>query len=125
MAHQILPGPHPEIVVMQVSDQLTHEDMTADEALGLNKAKLYVLLDVSRMKVNLPDKFLDGALNSFFMNENLIHMAIYLESSVLRVVAGLVAKAARRQEKMSIHSSYAAAEAHLLEMIKKAGDSAS
>jgi hypothetical protein len=121
MAHKILSGPQPNIVLMELSGELNWEDMTCDEELGFNRNKpMYLMLDASRMSVNLPENFLDGAKQSFFTNDNLVHMALYLESDLLRVVANMVAKITRRKEKMSLHTSREGAIAHLQMLAQQA-----
>jgi hypothetical protein len=120
MAYEVVAGPQSNIVILRLTGDLTHEDMTCDEALGFNAGRpMYLLLDASAMHVGLPDNFLNGAKNSFFVNDSLVHMALYLESQVLRTVALMVAKVTRRQEKMSLHSSYDAALNHLLNLAAK------
>jgi hypothetical protein len=119
MAHSVSQGPHPLIMVMELTGDLTHEDMVADDAIGLNNGRrLYLMLDVSKMNVGLPDGFLDGAKNSFFINPNLIHMAMYVESDLLRTIANMVAKVTRNVGKLSLHNSREAAMNHLLALIE-------
>jgi hypothetical protein len=121
MAHTILSGPQPNIVIMELQGELTWEDMTADEALGLDRGQpLYVMLDASRVSVALPENFLDGAKHSYFTNPNMAHMALYVESDLLRTIATMVAKITRRREKISLHSSQEAAIAHLQKLAKQA-----
>ena len=120
MAHEIYAGPHSSIMVQRLSGSLTHEDMTADEGLGLNKGKpVWVLLDASAIELSLPDNFLNGARESYFVNENLQHMALYVKSSWLRTIGAMVAKLTRRQDKLSAHDNYDAAMAHLLKLVKE------
>ncbi len=119
MAHIITLGPHPDIVLMDIIENLEYADMMADEELGLNEGKpLYVMLDVSKMIVGLPEKFLEGARQSFFINDNLIHMSMHVESNVLRTLANMVAKVTNRKNKLSLHDSREKAIAHLLGLIE-------
>jgi hypothetical protein len=119
MAHEIIVGPHPNIVVIRLYNGLSYEDMTADEVLGLNKRPMWVLLDASQMEVNLPENFLNGARASYFVNDNMQHMALYVQSTWLRTIGAMVAKLTRRQDKLSVHDSYDAAMAHLLKLVKE------
>lgn len=122
MPHVITQGPHPNIMVIDISGELAFEDMMAVEELGLDKGSaIYVLLDGSKMTVGLPEKFLENAQKSFFVHPNLGHMALFLESKMLRTIAVMVAKLTRRQTKLTLHDSREAAMAHLLELVKKAG----
>src|SRR3990172_2069411 len=119
MPHEISPGPHPNIVIQRIYDELTHDDMATDDELGLDKGRLlYVLLDVSKMDVSLPDRFLDGAKNSFFVHPNLRHMALYTTSNMLASIAKMVAKLTKREGKLSIHGDYQSALNHLLKLIE-------
>ena len=122
MAHTITPGTHPNIKVMELEGELTHADMTADEALGLNEGKpVYVLLDASKISVGLPPDFLDGARKSYFVHPNLAHMALYVSSVLLRNIGAMVAKLTRRKDKLTIHESREAAMRHLEKLVKEAG----
>jgi hypothetical protein len=117
MSHEILPGPKPNIVIHKIIGDLTYEAMTADEALGLNKGvPTYILLDLGDLNVGLPEGFLDGAKKSYFTNDNLVHMSIYVKSAAIRLIANMVAKITRRQGKLSLHESYDAAMQHLIDL---------
>lgn len=119
MSYEILPGPRPNIVVHKIIGDLTYDAMTADEGLGLNKGvPMYVLLDLGELNVGLPEGFLDGAKKSYFTNDNLAHMSIYVRSAAIRLIANMVAKVTRRQGKLSLHESYEAAMQHLLDLTK-------
>ncbi|MBC8171819.1 MAG: hypothetical protein H7X77_09100 [Anaerolineae bacterium] len=119
MAHEITQGPRPNIKICKITESLTHADMTCEDDLGLNDGvPLYVLLDVSIMNVGLPENFLNGAKNSFFIHPNLVHMAMYTESNLLTTIGNMVAKLTQRKEKLSIYSSYDAALKHLLKLAK-------
>lgn len=120
MAHTISPGPKPSIMLMELTGDLTYQDMMSDDEIGLNEnQQLYLMLDVSKMNVGLPDGFLDGAKNSFFVHPNLIHMAMYVESDLLRTIANMVAKVTRNVGKLSLHSSREAAIHHLLDLTEQ------
>lgn len=105
-------------MLMAITGEVNYEDMTCDDELRLNEGRpMYVMLDASKMAVGLPQDFLDGARQSFFASENLVHLAIYLESALLRNMALMVAKVMRRKEKMTLHQSRAEAIAHLEQLI--------
>lgn len=119
MGRQIIQMSHPNIRYIAILGELTHEDMTCDAELDLDKGTpVWVLLDVSKMSVALPDHFLDGARHSFFMNPNLQHLAIYCESALLRSVALMVAKLTRRKDKLSVYSTLEKANEFLLSAVK-------
>jgi hypothetical protein len=114
MAHNIVDGPHTDIKIFELYEDLTFADMTADKELDLDKGyPVYVLLDGSQMQVGLPADFLSGAKQSWFTNPNLAHLAVYLESAMLRTIAQMVAKITKRRDKLTLHDSRAAALAHL------------
>lgn len=117
MAHEIFPGSNSQIIVMRLSGALNYDDMTADEKLGLNEGRpVYVLLDASQVDVALPENFLSGARGSYFTNPNLEHMALYVKSAWLKAIGEMVAKLTRRKDKLTVHSSYEAAMAHLVRL---------
>jgi hypothetical protein len=68
------------------------------------------------MNVSLPEKFLNGARHSWFVNPNMRHVAVCCNSSMLRAIAQLVAKLTDRQDRLSMHSSYQAALDYLLKL---------
>lgn len=118
MAHSVTQGPYPNLMLMAITGEVTFEDMTCDDELRLNEGYPgYIMLDASKMSVGLPPDFLDGAKQSFFGSENLVHLAIYMESAVLRNVALMVAKLMRRKEKLTIHDTKAEAIAYLEHLI--------
>lgn len=119
MAHEVRDGIVPGIVIHKILDPYDRDDMTAVQSLGLDKGKRWVLLDVTEMSIGLPEGFLEGARNSYFTHENMMHLALYTDSSLLSAVGKMVAKLTRRQEKLSVHSSFEAAEAHLVGLIRK------
>lgn len=116
MAHTISKGPRPDIVIMDIVENVEFEDMTATEALGLNNRQLYVMLDISNMSIGLPENFLEGAKNSYFIHDNLIHLSIHVRSHPLRLIANMVAKITNNPGKLSLHESREAALQHLQNM---------
>ncbi len=116
MAHEIFPGPNSHIVVMRLIGSLNFEDMTADEPLGLNERPMFVLLDASEIEITLPENFLSGARESYFTNPNLQHMALYVQSAWLKAIGEMVAKLTRRKDRLTIHSTYEGAMAHLVKL---------
>ena len=122
MGRQIIATNHPNIRQIEIHQELTHDDMTCDADLDLDKGfPIWILLDVSDMSITLPDEFIDGARHSFFMSPNLQHMAIYCRSALLRSVALMVAKLTRRKEKLSVHATMEQAQAHLRAHMEKNG----
>lgn len=114
MARKIVETNDPRLSQIEIHGELTFEDMTCDSELGLGKGNpMWVLLDVTQMSVALPEDFLDASRKSWFMNPDLQHMAVYTRSSLLAGVASMIAKLTRRKDKLSVHTSYDAAMAHL------------
>jgi hypothetical protein len=117
MAHEIQPGPQPNIVVMRLYGELTKADLLVDEELGLNKGQnILVLVDASEMDVGLPAGFMDGNRESFFMNTNLRHVALYSTSWLLNSVAKMLGKLTRQRDKLSVHDTREAALSHLTKL---------
>jgi hypothetical protein len=119
MAHEVKAGSLPGIVIQKILDPYNIKDMTAVESLGLDKGKRWILLDVSEMSIGLPENFLEGARNSYFLHENMMHMALYTKSDLLATIGRMVAKLTHRQDKLSVHQSFEAAETHLVALIHK------
>jgi hypothetical protein len=118
MVHKVSAGPNRHIKILEISGRLTDEDMVAQD-LDLDKQPSFIPLDVSQMSTALPDNFLEGVRNSFFVHSNMMHLALYTNSNLLDSVARMVAKLTRRKEKMTIYSGYQAALNHLLELTKE------
>ena len=115
MAHEILPGPAENILLMRLHGELTKADLLCDDELSLNDGKLmYVLIDASDMDIGLPAGFMDGKRESFFLNPNLQHVALYTTSWLLNSAAKMLSKITRQREKLSVHESREAAMTHLL-----------
>lgn len=122
MGRKIVETNHPNLSWIEIHGELTYEDMTCEEELGLTTGKpMWVLLDVSDMTITLPEHFLDSSRKSFFLSENLQHMAIYCRSSLLRNVALMIAKLTRRGTKLSVYDTAEKAEGHLRTLIEKSG----
>ncbi|MDZ4771295.1 MAG: hypothetical protein SGJ24_19400 [Chloroflexota bacterium] len=114
MSFTISDSAHPSIRIMKITGELDDIAMTADEALGLNAGvPIYVLLDILEMSIKLPDGFLDTAQKSYFTNDNLAHLALFTRSEMFKIIGDMVARLTHRREKLSAHSTYAAAMAHL------------
>lgn len=120
MVHKILAGPNPCIKIMEITGSLDYAAMTAVNDLKLDEGPVYVLLDVSRMNVGLPEGFLDGARHSYFTHPNLGHMALYTDSALLSSVGKMVAKLTGRKDKLTVHTNYQEAMAHLIALTQKA-----
>lgn len=116
MAHTISMGSRPDILIMDIIENVEFDDMTATDALGLNEKKRYVMLDLSNMSIALPENFLEGAKNSYFVHDNLVHLSIHVRSHPLRIIANMVAKLTNNPGKLSLHESREAAIKHLESM---------
>lgn len=122
MAYTIVSSTHPHITHVRFTDLLTQDDLHSDEALGLNAGRLTgVLLDVRTMKLDLPEGFTSGVQTSFFINPNLLHLAVVIESPLLRSVALMAAKMMKQRDKLSLHDTLESAETHLLALLHKQG----
>jgi hypothetical protein len=119
MAHEILPGPTENILLMRLYGELTKADLLCDDELHLNEGKLmYVLVDASDMDIGLPAGFMDGKRESFFLNPNLQHVALYTTSWLLNSAAKMLSKITRQREKLSVHDSREAALEHLMTFVR-------
>lgn len=122
MARDILSASHPNIAHMRISGMLTHDDMHCDKELGLGTGKpVAVLLDVTAMKLDLPEDFLAGASTSFLINPDLMHLALVIKSPLLRSVALMIGRFTQRKDMMSLHDTTADAEMHLLAILRRKG----
>lgn len=115
MAHEIQPGPESNIVLLRLYGELTKADLLCDDELGLNEGKpMLILVDASDMDIGLPAGFMDGKRESFFLNPNAQHVALYTTSWLLNSAAKMLGKITRQREKLSVHDSREAALEHLL-----------
>ncbi|MEO8608281.1 MAG: hypothetical protein ABI690_10385 [Chloroflexota bacterium] len=106
MAHEIEAGPKPNIRLMHLRGELLKEDLLCDDELGLNAGTpVFVLVDASEMDIGLPAGFMDGKRESFFMNPNLQHVALYSTSWLLNSAAKMLGKLTRQRDKLSVHDS--------------------
>ena len=122
MAHTIIPTKHPHIAHIKMSGDLTYEDMTCDTELGLGQGKpIFVICNLQRMNLNLPDTFVEHARMSFIINPDLQHVAVITTSKLMRSVALTAAALSARRAKISVHDSEADAEACLMGMIRQKG----
>lgn len=105
-------------MIQQLEGELTREDMTAADALGLNQGKpVFVLLDTTKLNIGLPVDFMDGAKQSYFTHPNLQHLALYTTSSMLGSIGRMVAKLTGKKDHLSVHTDYDSAINHLLDLI--------
>lgn len=117
MAHVIETGPEANIRLLHLQGELLKEDLLCDDELGLNSGEpMYVLVDASEMDIGLPAGFMDGKRESFFMNPNLRHVAVYSTSWLLSSAAKMLGKLTRQREKLSVHDTREAAIEHLVQL---------
>ncbi len=117
MAHEIEAGPEPNIRLMRLKGELLRSDLLCDDELGLNTGDpVFVLVDASEMDIGLPAGFMDGKRESFFMNPNLQHVALYSTSWLLNSAAKMLGKLTRQRDKLSVHDTREAALEHLKSM---------
>jgi hypothetical protein len=116
MPYEIHPSPRDNIVVCKIIDELTYPDMMIVEPLGLDRGPRYILLDASDMSIGLPENFLEGARHSFFVHDNMQHLALYVKSQLLGMTGQMVAKLTRRADKLSVHKTFDEALNHLISL---------
>ena len=117
MTHVIESGPEPNIRLMRLQGELLKADLLCDDELGLNTGTpVFVLVDASEMDIGLPAGFMDGKRESFFMNPNLQHVALYSTSWLLNSAAKMMGKLTRQRDKLSVHDTREAAMEHLKNM---------
>jgi hypothetical protein len=114
MAHEIEAGPESNIRLMRLQGELLKADLLCDDELDLNSGTpIFVLVDASEMDIGLPAGFMDGKRESFFMNPNLQHVALYSTSWLLNSAAKMLGKLTRQRDKLSVHDTREAALEHL------------
>ncbi len=122
MAHEISTGPHPNLVVIRIYGELEAADLNVNSELGLGSGRpIYLLADLSRMGLGIPENFLDSARKSAFSHPDVKHTAVYLKSGAIAALAKAVSKLTRQQDKVTSLTSYEEAESHLLKLIRQAG----
>jgi len=122
MAYEVTHGELPNLYVIRFYDELVGEDLDrATQALGLDSGnQVYVLCDITGLNPGLPENFIEYAQRSYFMHKNMLHGAMISQSWLLNSVAKMFAKLTRRQDRLSIHMSRAAAMAHLEKIMNQA-----
>lgn len=124
MAHEIQAGPEPNIRLMRLIGELLKEDLLCDDELGLNDGhSMFVLVDASDMDIGLPAGFMDGKRESFFLNPNLQHVALYSTSWLLNSAAKMLGKLTRQRDKLSVHETREAALEHLKNLVSESNKS--
>jgi hypothetical protein len=121
MGHELIPGPRPEIMIIRAMGDVEYDDMVISDELGLNKGRqVYVLIDTRELSLSMPENFIEGARNSYYTHENLKHAAVLTSSVLVSTLVKMVAKLTRNKDKLSIHTDYDAAIAHLERLVAQA-----
>ncbi len=113
MAHTITVGDRPEILIIEAFDNLEVDDILLEEIDWSQGDPLYIFIDARRLSIALPDGFLDALKQGPIAHERLAHMALCLDSLILRNIAQMSVKLTRAQSKMSVHNTPEEALAHL------------
>jgi hypothetical protein len=122
MTHEMLPGPHPNISVARLLGEIGSEDFAISDELGLPEGRsAYLPVDTSRISLGLPDNFLELSRNSYLLDPNFKHAAVYASSGWVRSMGNMIAKLTRQRHKLSMHDSYESAMAHLQNLVRQAG----
>ena len=117
MAHEILPSPYPEIILMRFYGELEIEDMHQDEAAGMNKRdRVYIMLDISDMAITLPPNFMEHVRSSIVVSDNLVHIAVCTRSPTLSALVRVIGRLTGRGNKLSTHPSREEALGRLLDL---------
>ena len=122
MPHEILAGKHPDIIVLRYYGDIETNDIITDpEELHLNEGhRKYLLADAGDVHPVVPEKMWERVQQSIIGHNNLVHIAIYVKSGILRVLMGAVVKLTRQRSRVSLHSTFEQAENHLLKLIQEA-----
>jgi hypothetical protein len=122
MAHKIEQGTHPRLIIARMYGTIESRDIVPNpDDFKLNEGATYVLIDSGEIEITLPENFLDAARNNILAHPNLRHMAVVTKSSSLKMISNMVSKLLRKQGQVSVHDSFTSAEAHLLDLIHRAG----
>lgn len=118
MAHEILPSPYPDIILMRFYRELEAEDIQQGKRIGIDNGKpIYIMVDVCDMAVMLPPNFLEHVRASIILDDNLGHIAVYTRSDQLSALVRVVGRLTGKAHKLSAHSSREGALNHLLKLI--------
>lgn len=122
MPHDVLAGKHPDIVVLRYFGDIEANDIiTNPEELHLHEGHAkYLLADAGSVHPVVPEKMWERVQQSIIGHDNLLHIAIFVKSGVLRVLMGAVIKLTRQRNRISLHETFEQAEAHLLKLIQEA-----
>src|SRR5262245_59914192 len=122
MPHEITIGKHPDLIILRYHGDIEKEDIITDpEELHLNDGRhKYLLADATTVRPVVPEGMWERVHGGIITHENIVHIAIAVKSSMLRVLMSAVIKVSRQKHRMSLHETTEDAEAHLLQMIKVA-----
>lgn len=122
MPHEILKGKHPDIVILRYFGDIETNDIITDPAeLHLNEGrKIYLLADAGDLHPVVPENMWERVQASIIRHENIVHIAIFVKSTVLKVLMGAVLKLTRQHGKLTLHNTFEEAEGHLLKLIQEA-----
>jgi hypothetical protein len=119
MAHEILPGPHPSILIYRIFDELKPSDINIDMELDLNfGVRVYLLVDISELPFQLPPNLLQEMERTSMRHKNLVHAAVYSPSATFRRLAQVVISVLGLGNKLSTHKTYEEAMRYLLDRVK-------
>ncbi len=122
MTHEISAGPHPNLILVRIYDEISHDDLGMNAELGLGSGKpVYLLVDASEMAFGVPENFLDAARQSPYSHPDVKHTAIVLKPGPILALARVVPKLTRQQNKVSTYTSAQDALAYLMTLIRQAG----
>jgi len=122
MAHEVTQGSHPRLVIARMYGTIDGDDLVPNpDEFKLNEGATYVLIDSADIHIAVPENFLQAVRNNILAHPNMRHMAVVTQSSGLRVLANMVSKLLRKQGRVSVHETFAAAESHLLGLIQQDG----
>jgi hypothetical protein len=101
---------------------LDADDIVPDPGeFGLTEGASFVLIDSADLQLTLPENFLKAVQHNILAHPNLRHMAIVTNSLGVKMLTHTVSRLLGKQEQVSVHIDFAAAEAHLLDLIHQDG----
>jgi hypothetical protein len=117
MPHTMQPGPLPNITIVNVYGEMQTDDLLPD--LKLDEAPKYLLFDVTKVDLSVPENFWDAARKTPLTHPNCIHAAVVMRSEALKNLAVAVTKLARVRDKVTFFKTYEEALDHLMHLAKQ------
>lgn len=119
MSHTAKIDVHPQIVLVELLDDVEIDDILLTDLPYDEEQPLYMLLDGKNVRNGTPEGFLKAIKNSPMAQGKLTHIGVYMPNPVMKIAATMISKVSKMRNKVSFHKSVEEARSHLLELIEQ------